>query len=117
MAEGTDTPRVEEALNKIGATGNTSRFAEFARQLERELAAKDAALQSARKDERCAKLESALRNIRGNSCANYTTGLGSCFRAGRTPTSCYSAERCCDPCIAHRALGEEGRAPPQQEDR
>lgn len=46
----------------------------------------------------------ALRVIRGNACSNNTTGLGSCFRFGRTIGAKYGAERACDACIADRAL-------------
>lgn len=37
-------------------------------------------------------------------CESFTTGIGSCFRAGRTIDAEYSADRCCDSCIAHDAL-------------
>ena len=37
-------------------------------------------------------------------CESFTTGIGSCFKAGRTAYAEYTAERSCDSCIAHAAL-------------
>jgi hypothetical protein len=45
-----------------------------------------------------------LRHIMGDECDNFTSGLGACYEAGRSPGAEYSAERCCVNCIAHRFL-------------
>lgn len=37
-------------------------------------------------------------------CENFTSGIGSCFRDGRTVDAANGADRCCDSCIAHDAL-------------
>lgn len=55
----------------------------------------------------------ALRQIiaaSGGQCERLTTGIGSCFTSGNpwpwTPDAKYGADRCCNACIAHRALME-----------
>jgi hypothetical protein len=45
-----------------------------------------------------------LRHIMGDECENFTSGLGSCYEAGRSPGAEYSSDRCCVNCIAHRFL-------------
>lgn len=37
-------------------------------------------------------------------CENYITGIGSCFRNGRTADAKDTADRACAPCIANHAL-------------
>lgn len=37
-------------------------------------------------------------------CENFTSGIGSCFRDGRTVDAEDGADRCCHSCIAHDAL-------------
>ena len=51
-------------------------------------------------------LRVALRQIIGTTyaCESFTSGIGACFRDGRTPTAEYLADRCCPSCIADRAL-------------
>ena len=49
-------------------------------------------------------LIAGLELIRGDHCESFTTGLGSCFRNGRTPDAIYGADRCCLPCIADSTL-------------
>lgn len=49
-------------------------------------------------------LEGALRVIAARGCQNFTTGLGSCFRNGRTADAEYGADQACEGCIAHAAL-------------
>jgi hypothetical protein len=39
-----------------------------------------------------------------NSCQSYTTGLGSCFRNGRSLDAKWGADKVCDCCIAAAAL-------------
>lgn len=47
----------------------------------------------------------ALRHIAPEmECENFTSGIGSCFRNGRTVDAQYTADRCCNSCIAHDAL-------------
>jgi hypothetical protein len=53
------------------------------------------------------RYELALQRIAVHGCESYTTGAGSCWHAGRTPTAQYSAERCCDACIAFAALSPD----------
>lgn len=36
-----------------------------------------------------------LRHIMGDECENFTSGLGSCYEAGRSPGAEYSSDRCC----------------------
>lgn len=38
-------------------------------------------------------------------CENFTSGVGSCFRNGRTVNATFGADRCCNSCIAHDAFG------------
>lgn len=52
-------------------------------------------------------LVKALKWIRRDGCENFTSGLGSCFRNGRTPDAQYGADRCCAPCVADTALRAE----------
>ena len=61
------------------------------------------------------RLETALWQILWSTrdqCEHFTSGIGSCFRNGRTPEAFYGAERCCNSCIAHLALHPIGSAPP-----
>lgn len=53
------------------------------------------------------RMEEALRLIAGDSCENFTTGLGSCGRFGRAIDAPYAADRWCKACIAHAALPEQ----------
>lgn len=45
-----------------------------------------------------------LRFIMGDACENFTGGLGSCYKAGRSPGAEFEADACCVRCIAHRFL-------------
>lgn len=45
-----------------------------------------------------------LLQIRGDVCENFTDGLGACYRAGRSPSAQYGADRCCTACIADAIL-------------
>lgn len=53
---------------------------------------------------RAERMEAALRLIAGTKCNNFTTGLGSCFRNGRSAWAYYGAEAACSACIAHEGL-------------
>lgn len=47
----------------------------------------------------------ALRHIAPElKCEAFTSGIGSCFRVGRTPDARYGADKCCDSCIANDAF-------------
>lgn len=47
----------------------------------------------------------ALRLIcRTGECENYMSGIGACFRSGRTPEAEYLADRVCNSCLAYFAL-------------
>ena len=50
--------------------------------------------------------EAALRNITVGECENFTSGIGSCYRLGRTTNAKYTADKCCNSCIASAALAE-----------
>jgi pyruvate kinase len=43
-------------------------------------------------------------NASGNQCENDTSGIGACFRNGRTPDAKYGADRCCWSCLAHSLM-------------
>lgn len=51
------------------------------------------------------RLQQALHLIMGTGCENSTSGLGSCFKEGRTPGHIYGAFSVCNSCIAYEALG------------
>jgi hypothetical protein len=56
-------------------------------------------------DARLGVARKALRLIAPERrCETFTTGIGSCFRNGRTVDAEYTAYRCCASCIAHDAL-------------
>lgn len=55
-----------------------------------------------------------LAFLRGATCTNFTTGLGSCFRNGRSPDAQYGAVECCVPCIADAALARIAAAPVEE---
>jgi len=55
-------------------------------------------------------LVDTLQLIRGQHCESFTSGLGSCFRNGRTPDAEFGADRCCKACIADAALSKAGAA-------
>jgi hypothetical protein len=56
-------------------------------------------------DARLGLARKALRQIAPvRECESFTSGIGSCFRAGRTPDAKYGADKCCASCIAHDAL-------------
>jgi len=38
-------------------------------------------------------------------CRTYTSGMGSCWRNGRSPTAEYEADQCCAGCLAAYGLG------------
>jgi hypothetical protein len=60
-------------------------------------------------EDRAAHFEVALQRIldtTGGQCETSTAGIGSCYHDGRTEDAKYLADRCCDACIAHRALTE-----------
>lgn len=64
-------------------------------------------------EEKLYRLREALKRVvesNQGQCENYTTGIGSCFSYGRSPDARYSAERCCNPCIAHAALEQEAKS-------
>lgn len=53
------------------------------------------------------RLRRALRDILARTdgtCANYTSGIGSCFRQGRKARAEFGADTACEQCIAERAL-------------
>lgn len=50
----------------------------------------------------------ALRNISVQDCENFTSGLFSCFKDGRTVNAQYGADKVCNSCIAEKALNEMG---------
>jgi hypothetical protein len=55
---------------------------------------------------RVVELETALREVARPYCENYTTGVGSCFRAGRTELHDERGSyiSCCHSCFAARVL-------------
>lgn len=54
----------------------------------------------------------ALRLIAADGCHTFTTGIGSCLKAGsgRAVGAHYEADRVCDACLADAALHEDGDA-------
>ena len=50
------------------------------------------------------RLRAALQMIDTGDCENYTSGHLACFKNRRTPEAIYGADRCCNSCIARRAL-------------
>lgn len=64
-------------------------------------------LQAEALNARISELQTAWRyvlNASGNACENYTSGIGSCFRNGRTPDAKYGEDRCCWSCLANMTL-------------
>jgi hypothetical protein len=47
----------------------------------------------------------ALRAIAGDACHVSTSGLGACYRGGRSEESIYMSDRVCDSCRAAKAIG------------
>lgn len=57
-----------------------------------------------------AALEDILSHTNGTCASFSSSGIGECFRSGRTPRAEYGADQCCEQCIADRALhGERPR--------
>lgn len=48
-----------------------------------------------------------LAALAARSCETFTTGPGSCFRAGRVILSAQGCDAVCDGCLAYAAINRE----------
>lgn len=56
-------------------------------------------------DSKTERMEWALKLMCASGrCQHYTSGLGACFRAGRTAEAEHLADRACTACVANYAL-------------